>query len=87
MSCGVGRRPGLDLALLWLRRGPVATALIRSLAWEPLYAAVVALEKTKRQKKEKKNPLVPCPTHISNHFTFLCPTPAQQGFELPYIGS
>ena len=42
-----------------IRRGrelgwrPAATALIRPLAWEPPYAAGVAPEKTKRQKKKK----------------------------------
>ena len=53
MSCGVGRRCGSDLALLGLRLCPwlcpwlwlVATAPIRSLAWEPPYAAGVALKK------------------------------------------
>ena len=54
MSCGVGRRFGLDPALLWLWRRPAAVALIRPLAWEPSYAVDVAL---KRQKKNKqKNP-------------------------------
>ena len=38
MSCGVGRRHGLDPVLLWLWCGPVATALIGPLAWEPPYA-------------------------------------------------
>ena len=38
--------------LLWLWRRPVATALIHPLAWEPPYAAEVALEKAKRQKKK-----------------------------------
>ena len=32
MSCGVGRRLGLDSALLWLWHGPVAIALIGPLA-------------------------------------------------------
>ena len=43
---------------LWLWCRPVATALIRPLAWELPYASGVALEKTKRQKKQKqkKNP-------------------------------
>ena len=50
MSCGVGSRCGLDLALLWLWRRPVATAPIRPLAWEPPYAAGAAL-KDKRQKR------------------------------------
>ena len=54
MSCGVGRRCGLDpsLLLLWCR--PVATALIPSLVWELPYALGAALEKTKDQKKKKK---------------------------------
>ena len=54
MTCGVGRRRGLDLALLWLWRRPGATALIRPLVWEPPYARGAALEKTKKRKKEKK---------------------------------
>ena len=54
MSCGVGRRHGSDLALLWLWCRPAATALIRPLAWEPPYALGAALEKAKRQKKKKK---------------------------------
>ena len=45
-----GSIPGLaqwvkDLVLLWLWRRPAATALIRHIAWEPPYAAGVALEK------------------------------------------
>ena len=50
MSCGVGHRRGLDLALLRLWHRPVPTAPIRPLAWEPPYAAGAALE---RQKIEK----------------------------------
>ena len=55
MNCGVGRRHGLDPELLWLWCRPAATALIGPLAWEPPYAAIVALEKAKRppQKKNK----------------------------------
>ena len=53
MSCGVGRRCGLDPALLWLWHRPAATALIQPLAWEPPYAAGAALEMAKRQKKKK----------------------------------
>ena len=52
VSCGVGCRRSSDLELLWLWRGPPATAPIGPLAWEPPYAAGVAL---KRQKKKKKN--------------------------------
>ena len=52
MSCGVGR--GLDLALLWLWCRPAATTLIRLLAWDPPYAAGVALKGQKTKKKKKK---------------------------------
>ena len=51
MSCGVGRRWGLDLALLWLWRRPAAIALIRPLVWDPPYAVRVALKK-KRTRQE-----------------------------------
>ena len=36
------------MALLWLCLGAAATTLIRPLAWEPPYAAGVALEKEKK---------------------------------------
>ena len=55
MSCGVGHRHGSDLELLWLWYRPVATALIRPLAWEPPCAAGAALEKTKRQNNNNNN--------------------------------
>ena len=55
MSCGVGRRCGLDLVLLWLWCRPAATVLIGPLAWEPPRAVSVALKKTpKKRRKEKK---------------------------------
>ena len=54
MSCGVGRRCGSDPVLLWLWHRLVAIAQISPLAWELPYAAGVALGKTKRQKKKKK---------------------------------
>ena len=54
MSCGVGHRHGSDLALLWLWRRLEATAPIQPLAWEPLYAAGAALEKTKKDPKKLK---------------------------------
>ena len=52
MSYGIGRRFGSDLALLWFRHRPAATALIRPVAWEPPYAAGAALEKVKKTKKK-----------------------------------
>ena len=50
MSCGISRRRGSDLALLWLWGRPAATALILPLAWERPYAVGMAL---KRQKQPK----------------------------------
>ena len=55
MSCGVGRRHGSDLALLWLWSRLAATAPIRPLAWEPPYAAGVALKGQKIKDKKIKN--------------------------------
>ena len=45
MSCGVDRRRGSDLALLWLWRKPAAVAPIRPLAWEPPCALGAALKR------------------------------------------
>ena len=50
MSCGVGCRRGSDLALLWFWYRLAAVAPIGPLAWEPRYAAGVALKKTKKKK-------------------------------------
>ena len=44
VSCGVGLRHSSDPVLLWLWCRPAATAPIRPLAWEPPYAAGVALK-------------------------------------------
>ena len=55
MSCGVGCRRVSDPALLWLWCRPAVVALIRSLAWEPLYAMGVALKIKKIKKKKEKN--------------------------------
>ena len=49
MSGGVGHRHGSDLALLWLWYRLAAVALIRHLAWEPPYAAGVALKSKKKK--------------------------------------
>ena len=58
MSCGVGRRGGSDLTLLWLWCGPKATAPFRPLAWEPPYAAGAAIKKKKRKRKKEKKRLM-----------------------------
>ena len=55
MSCGVGRRCFSDLALLWLWHRPAAIAPIQPLAWEPPYAAGMALKRQKDKKKKKAN--------------------------------
>ena len=54
VSCGAGRRHSSDLVLLWLWRRPAPVALIRPLAWEPPYAAGVALEKGKKTKQQQQ---------------------------------
>ena len=59
MSCDVGRKLNLDPELLWLWHKPVATALIRPLAWEPPCAKRAAQEKAKRQKKRERNNHIP----------------------------
>ena len=51
MSCGVSRRHGSDLALLWLWHKPAATSCMRPLAWEPPYAVNAALKGQKTKKK------------------------------------
>ena len=53
MSCHVGHKHGLDLALLWLWHRLLAIALIRPLAWEPSYAVGMA-QKRKKEKKKKE---------------------------------
>ena len=54
MSCGVSRRCGSDLVLLWLWHRLAATAPIGPLAWEPPYAVGAAQENAKRRPKKKK---------------------------------
>ena len=54
MSCGTGHKCGLDPALLWLWCRQAATALIRPLVWEPLYATDEALEKKEQQQQQQK---------------------------------
>ena len=60
MSCGVGHRCGLDLALLrlWLWLWPAAVK-IRPLAWELPYDASAALKRKKKKKEKKKKHGIP----------------------------
>ena len=63
MSCGVGHRHGLDLAMLWLQHRPTAAAPIQPLAWELPCAKVSALKKKKKERK-KLEPLGKLPFAI-----------------------
>ena len=49
VSCGVDGRRGSDPALLWLWCRPATVALIQPLAWEPPYAAGVAVKRKKKK--------------------------------------
>ena len=55
MSCGVGRRCSSDTTLPWLWRRLAAVALIRTLAWEPPYAAGTALKSRKNKQKTSEH--------------------------------
>ena len=57
MSCGIGRRCGLDLALLWLCCRPAAVALIRPLAWEPPYVCGAKKKKKRSSSDHEKKKL------------------------------
>ena len=57
MTCGIGRRQGLDLALLWPWRRLAATALIPPSAWELPHALGVVLKRPKKEEK-KSNTLL-----------------------------
>ena len=54
MSCGVGCRRGLDPMLLRLWFRPVATALIRPLAWEYPCAMGVAQKDKKKYRMQEE---------------------------------
>ena len=52
--------------------GPVATAPIRRLTWEPPYAAGAALKKRQKTKKKKKVVLLHKYTSVSLYSEHLC---------------
>ena len=54
MSCGVGRRHSLDLALLWLWCRPAGAAPILPLNCKLLYATHITLKSKKRRKEGRK---------------------------------
>ena len=59
MSCGVGGRRGSDPALVWLCQRLAAAALLQPLAWEPPYAASIALKSKKKVNLTKEKGLLP----------------------------
>ena len=59
LSCGVGRRCGLDPALLWLWCRPAVTAPIRPPAWETPHAAGVTLKRQNTKKRKRKKEFRP----------------------------
>ena len=68
MSCGVGRRQGLDLALLWLWHRLAAVATIHPLAPELRYATGVALKSKKNKQIIKRHN-----EHIYHPYKFFYP--------------
>ena len=56
MSCGIGRRRGSDVALLWLWCRPAVVARMGPLAWEPPYASNAALKSTAILDSQSDNP-------------------------------
>ena len=55
MGCGVGRRHGSNLVLLWLWHRPAATARIGPLAWEPPCPAGATLKRHKTNKQKNNS--------------------------------
>ena len=91
MSCGVGRRLGLDLALLQLWHRLIAVALISPLAWELPYASGAALKSKQNNKtKQKKTPQIKaCNTCVfiaaMMYTCFQNKTQTQQGYRILLI--
>ena len=54
MSCGIGRRHGLDPTLLWLWCRPGAATPIQPLAWESPYTGVQPEERKEGRKEGRK---------------------------------
>ena len=76
VSCGVGHRWSLDLALLWLWQSLAAKALIQPLVWKLPYATGMAL---KRKAKKKKLPSWYFVFLFYFIFCFLIATPVAYG--------
>ena len=55
MGCGMGRRCGLDLALLWLWCRPAAVAPLQPLTWEPPYVGAALKDKKKKERNYWRN--------------------------------
>ena len=74
MSCGVGRRRGLDLVLLWLWHRPAAKAPIGPLAWELPYATSVALKKKSQNFTQEYNSTMGVMAMNELNCSFTCST-------------
>jgi len=61
MSCGVGRKRGLDLVLLWLG---CRVAPNRPLAWEFSYATGAALKSKTNKTRNKKTQRIHTQAHV-----------------------
>ena len=69
VSCGVGRRCGSDMVLLWLWHRLAAVASIRPLAWEPPYSRGSGPRKGKKTKlKKNKNKKTKQHTHKDGYY-------------------
>ena len=81
MSCGVGHRHSLDLALWWLWHRPVATAPIPPLAWESSYAVDATLKRPPKNDKCENELLTRlAPGHLFlMHFLIWLTSPYQVG--------
>ena len=66
----LGSLVAVAVALLWLWGRPVATVLIRPLAWEPPYAMGAAQENTKKFLNKKKRECVSGGSDISASVLF-----------------
>ena len=69
VSCGVGRRCGLDPLLVWLWLWLAAVALIQLLAWELPYAVGSAPKKQQQNKAKQNNSILKEPQFMT--FTVL----------------
>ena len=82
MSCGVGHRCGLDLALLWLWCWLEATvSIIRLLAWQLPYAVDAALKRPKKKRSGSSVTLTLSPFPTYSVLSVLASLPHMEPFK------